>query len=315
MRGMAVVTPDGIVGKVIAAYPDGLRGAAGHRSGFRRRRDLAEEPGARHAERPGNAACARWTTCRSRTRSKSGEWFYTSGDDRIFPRGFPVGVVEVGAARAAVQGDSGRAERSAARAGRCADHAGGRAPGDSRTRRRRISRVYRPRRRRSRRRPRPRDPANPAASRQRPRSRPGPKRTSCGRFISRSARRRSTISARARRASKPPDFTHLPSTPAAGSAAAATPPPRRQSGGPATGDPARRAAGLPDNPTASHAATIAAPPAQAPASAPASRAPQPANRRAAAPAHPVKQPAPRVPPPAPKSNPPAKGGSRRPAPG
>jgi rod shape-determining protein MreC len=22
-----------------------------------------------------------------------GEWFYTSGDDRIFPRGFPVGVV------------------------------------------------------------------------------------------------------------------------------------------------------------------------------------------------------------------------------
>src|SRR5438105_15686123 len=24
-----------------------------------------------------------------------GEWFYTSGDDRIFPKGFPVGVVRV----------------------------------------------------------------------------------------------------------------------------------------------------------------------------------------------------------------------------
>ncbi len=24
-----------------------------------------------------------------------GEWLYTSGDDRIFPRGFPVGVVKV----------------------------------------------------------------------------------------------------------------------------------------------------------------------------------------------------------------------------
>ena len=26
---------------------------------------------------------------------EAGEWFYTSGDDRIFPRGFPVGVVKV----------------------------------------------------------------------------------------------------------------------------------------------------------------------------------------------------------------------------
>ena len=32
---------------------------------------------------------------------EAGEWFYTSGDDRIFPRGFPVGVAKVGAARPA----------------------------------------------------------------------------------------------------------------------------------------------------------------------------------------------------------------------
>ena len=54
MRGMAVVTPDGIVGKVIAAYPTASRGAADHRPRFRRRRDLAKDQ-ARAAPSKGRA--------------------------------------------------------------------------------------------------------------------------------------------------------------------------------------------------------------------------------------------------------------------
>ena len=50
-----------------------------------------------------------------------GELFYTSGDDRIFPRGFPVGVVESVRPGQPFQGDSGRAHPAAARPGGCAD--------------------------------------------------------------------------------------------------------------------------------------------------------------------------------------------------
>ena len=128
---MAVVTPDGIVGKVIARLSHGIGGAAGHRPGFRRRRDLAEE---RRCAAPSKGRAhppAKWITCRIEEKVEPGEWFYTSGDDRIFPRGFPVGSGQGGARRAAVQGDPGGAERAAARVGRRPDPARDGAPGDS----------------------------------------------------------------------------------------------------------------------------------------------------------------------------------------
>jgi rod shape-determining protein MreC len=89
---MAVVTPDGIVGKVVDAYPTTSlvmlvtdpTFAAGVISQKNRVRGTLKGLGQ--------------TKClvdyvQNEERVDQGEWFYTSGDDRIFPRGFPVGQV------------------------------------------------------------------------------------------------------------------------------------------------------------------------------------------------------------------------------
>jgi rod shape-determining protein MreC len=90
--GMAVVTPDGIVGKVVDAYPTASlvmlitdpTFAAGVISQKNRVRGTLKGLGQ--------------TKClvdyaQNEEKVDEGEWFYTSGDDRIFPRGFPVGQV------------------------------------------------------------------------------------------------------------------------------------------------------------------------------------------------------------------------------
>ncbi len=92
-RGMAVVTPDGIVGKVIASYPmasqvllvtdpDFAAGVISQKN--QARGDL---------KGTGKDYCiVDYVPVADKV--DVGEWFYTSGDDRIFPRGFPVGVVK-----------------------------------------------------------------------------------------------------------------------------------------------------------------------------------------------------------------------------
>jgi rod shape-determining protein MreC len=93
MRGMAVVTPDGIVGKVIAAYPvasqvllitdpDFAAGVVGQKN-------------AAHGTLKGQGT----PQCKVdyvpfEDKIEVGEMLFTSGDDRVFPRGFPVGVVK-----------------------------------------------------------------------------------------------------------------------------------------------------------------------------------------------------------------------------
>src|ERR1700730_15658014 len=90
--GMAVVTPDGIVGKVVDAYPMASlvmlitdpTFAAGVISQKNHVRGTLKGLGQ--------------TKClvdyaQNEEKVDEGEWFYTSGDDRIFPRGFPVGQV------------------------------------------------------------------------------------------------------------------------------------------------------------------------------------------------------------------------------
>jgi rod shape-determining protein MreC len=91
-RGMAVVTPDGIVGKVIASYPVASEVllvtdpdfAAGVISQKNQTRGTLKGQG--------NGPC-KVDYVPIEEKVEVGEWFYTSGDDRIFPRGFPVGVV------------------------------------------------------------------------------------------------------------------------------------------------------------------------------------------------------------------------------
>jgi rod shape-determining protein MreC len=92
-RGMAVVTPDGIVGKVKFAYPassevllvtdpDFAAGVVSQKNQVR---------GTLKGQ--GTPMCI-VDYVPFEEKVDLGEWFYTSGDDRIFPRGHPVGVVK-----------------------------------------------------------------------------------------------------------------------------------------------------------------------------------------------------------------------------
>jgi rod shape-determining protein MreC len=93
-RGMPVVTPDGIVGKVIAAYPTA--------SEVMLITDLEFAAGvvSQKNQVVGTLKGQGQSTCKvdyvpSEEKVEVGETFFTSGDDRIFPKGFPVGVVRV----------------------------------------------------------------------------------------------------------------------------------------------------------------------------------------------------------------------------
>lgn len=94
MRGMAVVTPDGIVGKVLAAYPTASQVllitdptfAAGVISEKNRVHGTVKGVGQ-------NKVIVDYV--QNEEKVDNGEMFYTSGDDRIFPKGMPVGRVTV----------------------------------------------------------------------------------------------------------------------------------------------------------------------------------------------------------------------------
>jgi rod shape-determining protein MreC len=93
-KGMAVVTPDGIVGKIIASYPTASQMllvtdpefAAGVISQKNQVRGTLKGQG--------YDAC-RVDYIQNEEKVDVGEWFYTSGEDRIFPKGFPAGRVKV----------------------------------------------------------------------------------------------------------------------------------------------------------------------------------------------------------------------------
>lgn len=94
MRGMAVVTPDGIVGKVLASYPTASQVllitdptfAAGVISEKNRVHGILKGQG--------QSKCL-VDYVQNEEKVEPGEMFYTSGDDRIFPKGMPVGRVSV----------------------------------------------------------------------------------------------------------------------------------------------------------------------------------------------------------------------------
>ena len=91
-RGMAVVTPDGIVGKVIASYPTAseilLATDADFAAGV-----ISQDGTVRGTLKGQGTPLVKVDYVPIQERVQPGEWFYTSGDDRIFPRGFPVGIV------------------------------------------------------------------------------------------------------------------------------------------------------------------------------------------------------------------------------
>jgi rod shape-determining protein MreC len=91
---MAVVTPDGIVGKVIAAYPTASQiqlitdpsFAAGVISQKNRVHGTLKGQG--------HGVCL-IDYIQNEDQVAENEWFYTSGDDRVFPKGLPVGRVKI----------------------------------------------------------------------------------------------------------------------------------------------------------------------------------------------------------------------------
>jgi rod shape-determining protein MreC len=89
-NGMAVVTPEGIVGKVSATYPlvsqvllvtDPTFGVG-----------IESQKGRVHGVLNCSAGNCIVAQIQNEDKVDVGEWFFTSGEDRIFPKGFPVGV-------------------------------------------------------------------------------------------------------------------------------------------------------------------------------------------------------------------------------
>jgi rod shape-determining protein MreC len=93
-RGMPVITPDGIVGKVIAAYPTAsevlLVTDPDFAAGVISQKNMVRGT----LKGQGTPMC-KVDYVAPEEKLQVGDWFYTSGDDRVFPRGLPVGIVRV----------------------------------------------------------------------------------------------------------------------------------------------------------------------------------------------------------------------------
>ena len=93
-KGMPVVTPDGIVGKVVAAYPTASEVMLVTDPEFAAGVVSQKNHVVGTLKGQGQANC-KVDYVPSEEKVEVGEAFFTSGDDRIFPKGFPVGVVRV----------------------------------------------------------------------------------------------------------------------------------------------------------------------------------------------------------------------------
>jgi hypothetical protein len=87
------VTPDGIVGKVISVYPTASQVELITSPDFAA--GVITQKGQVHGTLKGlGTALVKIDYVAFEEKVEPGEWVYTSGDDRIFPRGFPVGIVK-----------------------------------------------------------------------------------------------------------------------------------------------------------------------------------------------------------------------------
>ena len=101
-KGMAVITPDGIVGKVTGVYPTASYVLLVTDPSFAA--GVISQKNRVHGTLKGQGYAG--TTVdyvQNEQKVEPGEWFYTSGDDRIFPKGLPVGEVTVARAGKAYQ--------------------------------------------------------------------------------------------------------------------------------------------------------------------------------------------------------------------
>ncbi len=92
-RGMAVITPDGIVGRVTASYPTASQVLLVTDPGFAAGVVSSKSRVEGTLKGTGKADCI-VDHIQIEQPVEVGEWFYTTGDDRVFPRGLPVGKVK-----------------------------------------------------------------------------------------------------------------------------------------------------------------------------------------------------------------------------
>jgi rod shape-determining protein MreC len=91
-KGMGVVTPDGIVGKVLAAYPTASQVLLVTDPGFAAG-VISQKNHVRGVLKGLNYGRCRVDYVENEQRVEMDELFYTSGDDRVFPKGLPVAKV------------------------------------------------------------------------------------------------------------------------------------------------------------------------------------------------------------------------------
>ena len=91
-KGMAVVTPDGIIGRVLAVYPFASQVIAITDPGFAAGVESQKNHAHGVVKGVGNES-AKVDYVPAGEKVDVGEMFFTSGEDRIFPRGLPVGKV------------------------------------------------------------------------------------------------------------------------------------------------------------------------------------------------------------------------------
>src|SRR5438270_11416487 len=90
-KGMAVVTPEGIVGKVVAVYPLVAQVLLVSDPTFKV--GIESQKNHIHGILDCGTGKCQVEQIQNEEKVDVGEWFFTSGEDRIFPKGFPVGVV------------------------------------------------------------------------------------------------------------------------------------------------------------------------------------------------------------------------------
>jgi rod shape-determining protein MreC len=91
-KGMAVVTPDGILGKVLEVYPSASQVLSVTDAGFAASVE-SQKNHTRGVLKGMGSSSAKVDYVPEGQKVEKGETFFTSGDDRIFPRGMPVGKV------------------------------------------------------------------------------------------------------------------------------------------------------------------------------------------------------------------------------
>ena len=93
-KGMAVITPDGIVGKIIGVYPTASLLLLITDESFAA--GVISQKNRVHGTLKGQGhSTVMVDYVQNEENVEQGEWFFTSGDDRIFPKGLPAGQATV----------------------------------------------------------------------------------------------------------------------------------------------------------------------------------------------------------------------------